>query len=348
MVQGDRPGAFAGDRWHPIPSVGPLRAARQRLVPVGDDDDRGAGGGRRRARDRDLHPAGAGRNHGRRRARRGAPSACAASTRSAGARRSRPRPTAPRRSRALKIVGPGSPWIVAAKRLLADVVDVGLPAGPSEAIVFADDSVDGGRRPRPPDRGRARPDSSAYLVTASRKVAEEAMASLPGHWAAMTRAARRVLPDRGHRHARRHRARAVGGGGLSLRQRLRAGASRAALDRAVRPPRPHHQRGRGADGAAHADRHRQFRARAERRAADRRLGADLRPAVGDRLHEARSIGYVTAPPISSSPGTLTSWPSTRASPPTRLPSRLCAKPIWAERAERESRTPPWQARLEGR
>ena len=33
--------------------------------------------------------------------------------------------------KAVKIVGPGSPWIVAAKRLLADTIDVGLPAGPS-------------------------------------------------------------------------------------------------------------------------------------------------------------------------------------------------------------------------
>lgn len=86
-----------------------------------------------------------------------------------------------------KIVGPGSPWIVAAKRLLADVVDVGLPAGPSEAIVFADDTVDG--RIAGLDlliEAEHGPDSSAYLVTASRKVAEDAMASLPGHWAAMT------------------------------------------------------------------------------------------------------------------------------------------------------------------
>ncbi|TIP96828.1 MAG: histidinol dehydrogenase, partial [Mesorhizobium sp.] len=40
---------------------------------------------------------------------------------------------------ALKIVGPGSPWVVAAKRLLAGVIDPGLPAGPSEAIILADD-----------------------------------------------------------------------------------------------------------------------------------------------------------------------------------------------------------------
>lgn len=89
--------------------------------------------------------------------------------------------------KAVKIVGPGSPWIVAAKRLLADVVDVGLPAGPSESMILADDSIDG--RMAGLDlliEAEHGPDSSAYLVTPSRKVAEDAMASLPGYWAQMT------------------------------------------------------------------------------------------------------------------------------------------------------------------
>ncbi|TIO33948.1 histidinol dehydrogenase [Mesorhizobium sp.] len=88
---------------------------------------------------------------------------------------------------ALKIVGPGSPWVVAAKRLLAGVIDPGLPAGPSEAIILADDSVHGGLAALDllieAEHG---PDSSAYLVTHSRRVAEEALAALPGHWARMT------------------------------------------------------------------------------------------------------------------------------------------------------------------
>lgn len=89
--------------------------------------------------------------------------------------------------RAIKIVGPGSPWVVAAKRLLADVLDVGLPAGPSEALIFADDTVSGALAALDllieAEHG---PDSSAYLVTHSRRVAEEARAALPGHWARMT------------------------------------------------------------------------------------------------------------------------------------------------------------------
>lgn len=88
---------------------------------------------------------------------------------------------------ALKIVGPGSPWVVAAKRRLSDVIDPGLPAGPSEAIIFADESVHGGLAALDllieAEHG---PDSSAYLVTHSRRVAEEALAALPEHWAQMT------------------------------------------------------------------------------------------------------------------------------------------------------------------
>lgn len=88
--------------------------------------------------------------------------------------------------RAVKIVGPGSPWVVAAKRLLADVIDPGIPAGPSESIIFADDSVDG--RLAALDlliEAEHGPDSSAWLVTASRRVAEEARAALPGYWQKM-------------------------------------------------------------------------------------------------------------------------------------------------------------------
>src|SRR5690606_41137032 len=41
-----------------------------------------------------------------------------------------------------KIVGPGSSYVTAAKRLLYGVVDVGLPAGPSESIILTDEHVD--------------------------------------------------------------------------------------------------------------------------------------------------------------------------------------------------------------
>lgn len=89
--------------------------------------------------------------------------------------------------RAQKIVGPGSPWVVAAKRLLAGVIDPGLPAGPSECIILADSTVHGGLAALDllieAEHG---PDSSAWLVTDSERVVAEALAALPGHWAQMT------------------------------------------------------------------------------------------------------------------------------------------------------------------
>jgi Histidinol dehydrogenase len=88
--------------------------------------------------------------------------------------------------RCLKIVGPGSPWLVAAKRQLADRIDTGLPAGPSESIVFADAGTDA--RLAAMDlliEAEHGDDSSAYLVTAERALAEAVRAELPALLAAM-------------------------------------------------------------------------------------------------------------------------------------------------------------------
>jgi histidinol dehydrogenase len=82
-----------------------------------------------------------------------------------------------------KIVGPGSPWVVAAKRLLADVIDPGTPAGPSESIVLADETASA--RIAALDliiESEHGPDSSAFLVTPSRKLAEKAAATIPDLW----------------------------------------------------------------------------------------------------------------------------------------------------------------------
>ncbi len=86
----------------------------------------------------------------------------------------------------LKLMGPGSPFVVAAKRLLADIIDTGTPAGPSECIVLADESADG--RLAGLDliiESEHGPDSSAFLVTPSRAVAEAACAAIPTYWAQM-------------------------------------------------------------------------------------------------------------------------------------------------------------------
>ena len=85
-----------------------------------------------------------------------------------------------------KVVGPGSPWVGAAKRLCSHLLDVGTPAGPSELIVLADDTADG--RLAALDliiESEHGPDSSAFLVTWSRKVAEDAMQAIPEFWKQM-------------------------------------------------------------------------------------------------------------------------------------------------------------------
>jgi histidinol dehydrogenase len=78
-----------------------------------------------------------------------------------------------------KIVGPGSPWVAAAKRIVSDFVDVGTPAGPSESIVLADGTTSG--RLAALDlliESEHGPDSSGYLVTWDEQVARDALAAL--------------------------------------------------------------------------------------------------------------------------------------------------------------------------
>src|SRR6266849_6706706 len=85
-----------------------------------------------------------------------------------------------------KITGPGSGFVSAAKRLLYGTVDVGLPAGPSEAITLADESASPELLARDllieAEHG---PDSSSLLVTDSRSLAERVMALLPSKMAAL-------------------------------------------------------------------------------------------------------------------------------------------------------------------
>lgn len=89
--------------------------------------------------------------------------------------------------RCRKIVGPGSPWLVAAKRLLNGQIDPGMPAGPSETIVLADSTAN-------PliaaldliiesEHGS---DSSAFLVTWDRPLAEAVIAAVPAYWNTMS------------------------------------------------------------------------------------------------------------------------------------------------------------------
>ncbi len=96
--------------------------------------------------------------------------------------------------RVSKIVGPGSPWVVAAKRLLSDLIDPGLPAGPSESIVLADETAN-------PElaaldlvvESEHGSDSSAFLVTPSRHVAEAARRALPAFIKPLSETRRRYV-----------------------------------------------------------------------------------------------------------------------------------------------------------
>lgn len=70
-----------------------------------------------------------------------------------------------------KIIGPGNSYATAAKRVLASYIDAGLPAGPSEAIILADENAD-------PEKvaldwmieAEHGPDSAALLVTNSEEL----------------------------------------------------------------------------------------------------------------------------------------------------------------------------------
>jgi histidinol dehydrogenase len=85
-----------------------------------------------------------------------------------------------------KLTGPGSGYVAAAKRILYGVVDVGLPAGPSESITLADASSSVELLSRDliieAEHG---PDSSSLLVTDDRALAEAVIAALPEKIAAL-------------------------------------------------------------------------------------------------------------------------------------------------------------------
>ncbi len=73
-----------------------------------------------------------------------------------------------------KIIGPGNSYATAAKRVLANFIDAGLPAGPSEAIILADENAD-------PEKvaldwmieAEHGPDSASLLVTNSADLVEK-------------------------------------------------------------------------------------------------------------------------------------------------------------------------------
>ncbi|HBR68578.1 MAG TPA: histidinol dehydrogenase [Rhodospirillaceae bacterium] len=79
-----------------------------------------------------------------------------------------------------KVLGPGSPYVAAAKRILSDVLDPGMPAGPSESIVLADESADPHNTIldvlNEAEHGE---DSAALLVTHSKKLSDYVRDNMP-------------------------------------------------------------------------------------------------------------------------------------------------------------------------
>ncbi len=81
--------------------------------------------------------------------------------------------------RVAKLVGPGSPWMTGAKRLLADRIDPGMNAGPSESIVLADGSTPARKVALDLlNEAEHGPDSAAYLVTTDPAHAEAVAAEI--------------------------------------------------------------------------------------------------------------------------------------------------------------------------
>ena len=87
----------------------------------------------------------------------------------------------------VKIEGPGSPWLAAAKIMLSNRIDPGMPAGPSEAIVFADKTANAAIAALDTiiesEHGN---DSSVFLVTSCSKIAEQAREKIPQYWKEMS------------------------------------------------------------------------------------------------------------------------------------------------------------------
>jgi len=75
-----------------------------------------------------------------------------------------------------KIIGPGNAYVTAAKRVLSNYIDTGLPAGPSEAIILCDELAD-------PHKvaldwmieAEHGPDSASLLVTHSKELVDKVL-----------------------------------------------------------------------------------------------------------------------------------------------------------------------------
>jgi len=87
----------------------------------------------------------------------------------------------------IKIEGPGSPWLAAAKVVLSSIIDPGMPAGPSESIVFADNTSNA--KVAALDtiiESEHGADSSVFMITTSPEIAQQAAMAIPEYWQSMS------------------------------------------------------------------------------------------------------------------------------------------------------------------
>lgn len=79
-----------------------------------------------------------------------------------------------------KVLGPGSPYVAAAKQLLSGLIDPGMPAGPSESIILCDETADPHNTVLDMlNEAEHGPDSAALLVTNSETLAKNVHQRLP-------------------------------------------------------------------------------------------------------------------------------------------------------------------------
>ncbi len=79
-----------------------------------------------------------------------------------------------------KVVGPGNAYVSAARRMLSDHIDTGMPAGPSEALILADEFADAHNTALDLlNEAEHGPDSASILVTPSLEFAETVRALVP-------------------------------------------------------------------------------------------------------------------------------------------------------------------------
>ncbi len=83
--------------------------------------------------------------------------------------------------RVIKVVGPGNAYVSAARRLLADRIDAGMPAGPTDSLILADESADPHNTALDLlNEAEHGPDSASLLVTPCAELAEKVGALVPG------------------------------------------------------------------------------------------------------------------------------------------------------------------------